>query len=75
MANTVSPYFDDEDVICELRTFFELDEMWNIDFASALTDITDSDDDNYLQLELNNRTFYIDRFTGDVFEEDGGVVE
>ena len=69
MTNTVSDYFEDEDLINNLRTFFELEEMWKINFYALLTDIAELND-IYLQLKYKGRVFYIHKLTGDVTEKE-----
>ena len=66
MAYTVSEYFSDEMLESQLRMHFSLEEMWNIDFKALFSQIVDTG--NFLQLKIKNRTFRIDKITGDVQE-------
>jgi hypothetical protein len=68
MGNTVSDYFTDEDLECELRTFFEEEEMWSIDFKALFKQIEDFND-IYLTLKIKNRIFYINKITCEVEEK------
>ena len=64
--NTVSPYYSDEELCSQLRMQYSLDEMWNIDFQSLLSQIIDMGD--YLRLQIKGRTFNIDKITANVTE-------
>ena len=68
MGNTISDYYSDEDIIAELRTYFEYDEMWSINFQSLLKSIIDYNDIYYM-LQIKNRTFYINKITCEVMEK------
>ncbi|WP_458454420.1 hypothetical protein [Methanobrevibacter sp.] len=64
-----SDFFDnDDDLVSQLRSFFEPEEMWNIDFAVLLNQATETE--NGFNLVINNRTFFIDEITGIVSEVD-----
>ena len=63
MTNTVSDYFSDEDLEQNLRTMFEYDEMFDMDFRTVFSQIVDYDEDNF-ELKLRSRTFHIDKITG-----------
>jgi len=66
MSFTVSPYFSDEELVSQLRMQYGLEEMWNIDFQSLLSQIVDVGE--CLQLQIKGRTFNIDKVTGGVTE-------
>lgn len=68
MGHTVSDYFSDEDLIAELRTFFDEKEMYTINFKALLNSIEEHND-IYLTLKIKNKTFYIDKISGDVTEK------
>ena len=63
----LSPFFDDNDIVCQLRGFFELDEQWNIDFQGMLSQVVDVDAE-YYELQINNRKFRIHKIVGNVIE-------
>ena len=67
MTNTISEYFTDEDLEQNLRCRFEYEEMFDIDFRTVFSQITEVDEDN-LELKLRSRTFHIDRITGAISE-------
>ena len=67
MTNTVSDYFTDEDLEQNLRTMFDYDEMFDMDFRTVFNQINDYDEDN-LELKLRGRTFRIDKVTGAIEE-------
>ena len=64
---SLSEYYEDEDIITQLRSFFDLNEQWKIDFQSYLADIIDYDDDYYV-VTIKNRTFKIHKILGLVTE-------
>lgn len=66
MANTISPYFSDENLCSQLRQQFDYDEMWDINFFTVFNQIIDRDTDFYL--ELRGKKFSIDKNTGVVKE-------
>ena len=68
MSNTVSDFYSDDDLIAELRTFFEEEEMWSINFKALLNQIQDYND-IYFTLEIKGRTFYIDKISCEVMEK------
>lgn len=68
MGNTVSDYFTDDDLECELRTFFNETEMWDMDFKALFQQIEDYND-IYLKLKIKNRTFFINKITCEVEEK------
>ena len=67
VTNTVSDYFTDEDLEQNLRTMFDYDEMFDIDFRTVFNQITEYDEDNF-ELKLRQRTFRIDKITGAISE-------
>ena len=66
MANTVSEYFSDDDLETQIRLQFEEDEMWDMDFKTIFSQITDNE--SFFELKLRNRIFHIDKITGSVSE-------
>lgn len=66
MTNTISDYFTDEDLEQNLRTMFEYDEMFDMDFRTVFNQIEDTGED--YSLKLRGRTFKIDKITGSVEE-------
>ena len=65
----ISPFFADEDLIDNLRTMFELEEMWTINFKALLNQIVEFND-TYLRLDYQGRIFLIHKLTGEVFEKE-----
>lgn len=63
----LSDYFTDDEVISQLKMYFELEEMWNIDFNSCLSQVTDYDE-NYFFLKIKDKNFIIEKITGIVEE-------
>ena len=68
MANTLSEYCTDEDIIDSLRLEFDYEEMHTVDWYTVLSQVEELDDD-YLILRFRGRVFKIDRVTGSVSEE------
>lgn len=66
MANSISPYFTDEDLEIQLRLQFNYDEMFDMDFRTVFGQIEDVGE--CFQLKLRNRVFNIDKITGIVSE-------
>lgn len=64
---SLSVYYEDDDVVCQLRSFFEEDEQWTVNFESELSHIMDFDDENYI-LKIKNRSFLIHKIHGAVTE-------
>ena len=56
----VSEWFSDENLISELRMFFNEDERANIDFQSYLGQLTDVDESTW-QVKIKDRLFNIDK--------------
>ena len=66
MANSLSPFFDDELVVENLRLFFDYEVMLDFDFTNILGAVVDRGTDLYL--EFRGRKFSIDKVTGNVSE-------
>nr|WP_294999893.1 hypothetical protein [uncultured Methanobrevibacter sp.] len=62
----VSDYFTDDDLISQLRLFFDEESQWDTDFRVFLNHIIDRGADFYL--EFRGRKFSIDKITGVVSE-------
>ena len=62
----ISEYFTDEELISNLRLFFNESEMWDTDFRIWLNNIEDLESCFYLK--LRGREFVIDKITGSVEE-------
>ena len=67
MANTLSEYCTDEDIIDSLRLEFDYEEMHTVDWYVVLSQVEELDDD-FLVLRFRGRTFKIDKVTGSVEE-------
>lgn len=63
---TLSPYFTDNQVVNQLRSYFSLTEMWNIDFYNLLSQAEDKG--SYYELKIKDKVFRIDKITGGVVE-------
>ena len=66
MANTVSPFFDDDDLVTQLMIQFDEEEMHTMDYKTIFNQIEDIGD--CLQLRLRGKLFNIDKVTGVVSE-------
>ena len=64
---SLSPYFEDSSIVNALRSFFEVDEQWTIDFQSLLSQVEDLDDE-YYQLQIKDKLFHIHKMQGVVEE-------
>ena len=64
---SLSPFFEDSDIVCQLRSFFEEEEQWTINFESELSHIEDVDDEFY-ELKIKNKKFRIHKILGNVME-------
>ena len=64
---SLSKYFEDKDIISQLRSFFEINEQWKIDFQSFLADVIDYNEE-YYAVTIKNRTFTIHKLLGIVEE-------
>ena len=63
---SLSPYFSDKSIVNQLRSFFDLDEQWTIDFQSLLSQVEDFGE--FYELKIKDRTFRIDKLLGIVSE-------
>ena len=63
----LSEYYEDSSVVNSLRSFFDLDEQWTIDFQSLLALVEDYDDETY-SLKIKDREFHIHKIHGGVTE-------
>ena len=66
MANTISPYFTDEELEQSLMMQFSEEEMYTMDYRTVFNQIEDIGE--CLQLRLRGRKFNIDKMTGMVEE-------
>ena len=64
---SVSEWFSDEELISQLRMFFDVDEVDKIDFKSLLGQVTVVDDDTR-QIKVKGRTFQFSMVFCDVEE-------
>lgn len=64
MANTISPYFTDEDLESQLRMQFPYEQMYDMDFKTVFNQIEDIGD--CFELRLRGYIFHIDKITGTV---------
>ena len=64
---SLSPYYEDANIIAQLRSYFEEDEQWTIDFESQLSQIEDIDDE-YYELKINDKVFRIHKIIVNVVE-------
>ena len=64
---SVSEWFSDEELISQLRMFFDVDEADQIDFKSLLGQVTVVDDDTR-QIKVKGRTFVFSMVFCDVEE-------
>lgn len=64
---SLSPYYEDSDIVNQLRSFFEVDDQWTIDFEAELSHIEDYDDENY-SLKIKDKEFLIHKIHGSVNE-------
>lgn len=63
---SLSPYFSDKSIVNQLRSFFDLDEQWTIDFQSLLSQVEDFNE--FYELKIKDRIFRIDKLLGIVSE-------
>ena len=66
---SLSDYYTDKSIVNQLRSFFEPEEQWNIDFESLLSQVEDYNDE-YYTLKIKDRTFLIHKIQGFVQEEE-----
>ena len=63
----ISEWFSDDEVISQLRMFFDLEEMAKIDFEASLSQVGTYDENNFY-LKIKSKEFVIDKLTGIVEE-------
>ena len=63
----ISEYFEDEELLSQLRMFFDEEEQENINFQALLGQLKEVDSETY-EVKIKNRTFTIDKTTCDVEE-------
>ena len=63
----ISEFFSDEELLSQLRMFFNEEELEHIDFKALLGQLNDEDTDTWT-LQIKNRQFTIDKTTCDVEE-------
>lgn len=64
---SISVYFQDSSIVNQLRSFFDVDEQWEIDFDSYLSQIEDLDEE-YFSLKVKDKSFRIHKVQGFVEE-------
>ena len=64
----LSEYYDDNSIISQLRSFFDVELQYDIDFNVALSMVEDYDEDTYI-VEIKRRKFLIGKITGNVVEK------
>lgn len=62
----LSPYFSDEELISNLRTQFDYEEMFDVDFKQLFHQIEEREKDYFLR--FRGRRFSIDKITACVKE-------
>ena len=62
----ISEFYSDEDIVSQLRSFFDETEREEIDFWNALSTV--SEDDEYFTVMVKSRRFRFHRVIGDVEE-------
>ena len=62
----LSDYFTDEDLESQLRSQFDYDEMWDVDFKTIFNHIQDIG--SVLELRFRGKVFHIDKVTASVTE-------
>ena len=63
----ISEFYSDEELLSQLRMFFNEEELEHIDFKALLGQLNDEDSDTWT-LQIKNRQFTIDKTTCDVEE-------
>lgn len=66
MSNVLSPFFSDEDLETQLRTFLSDEEMHSVDFKRLFHEVMDNGE--CLELRFRGKLFLIDKVTGCVQE-------
>ena len=62
----ISEFYSDEDIVSQLRSFFDETEREEIDFWNALSTVTE--DDEYFTVMVKSRRFRFHSVIGDVEE-------
>ena len=62
----ISEFYSDEDIVSQLRSFFDETEREEIDFWKALSTVTE--DDEYFTVMVKSRRFRFHSVIGDVEE-------
>ena len=63
----ISEFYSDEELLSQLRMFFNEEELEHINFKALLGQLNDEDSDTWT-LQIKNRQFTIDKTTCDVEE-------
>ena len=63
----ISEFYSDEELLSQLRMFFNEEELEHINFKALLGQLNDEDTDTWT-LQIKNRQFTIDKTTCDVEE-------
>ena len=63
----LSEYYEDKTVISTLRSFFDVDEQYKIDFKMALASVEDYDNE-YYKIKVKNRAFLVHKIHCGVME-------
>ena len=56
----ISEYYEDEELISQLRMFFDDDEQEQLDFKASLNLLTEFDEEKW-ELKIKDRVFLIDK--------------
>ena len=56
----ISDYYEDEELISQLRMFFDDDEQEQLDFKASLNLLTEFDEEKW-ELKIKDRVFLIDK--------------
>lgn len=62
---SLSPFYEDSEIITQLRGFFDVEEQWVIDFEAQLSHVEDYDDETY-SLQIKDKNFLIHKIHGDI---------
>ena len=63
----ISEFYSDDELLSQLRMFFNEEELEHINFKALLGQLNDEDSDTWT-LQIKNRQFTIDKTTCDVEE-------
>ena len=63
----ISEFYSDDELLSQLRMFFNEEELEHINFKALLGQLNDEDTDTWT-LQIKNRLFTIDKTTCDVEE-------